>query len=64
MRDTVIPRLARRYAAEGNAAGFSTCAELLALAPTSADVERVIGGMEYLHFLKCIRIYKVAWLKT
>ena len=46
MRDTVIPRLARRYAAEGNAAGFSTCAELLALAPTSADVERVIGGME------------------
>ncbi|MCP4191163.1 MAG: c-type cytochrome [Planctomycetaceae bacterium] len=46
MRDTIIPRLARRYAAEGDAAGFTTCARLLALAPTSVDVERVIGGME------------------
>ncbi len=46
LRDTIIPRLARRYAAEGGAIGFATCAQLLALAPTSADVERVIGGME------------------
>ena len=46
MRDTIIPRLARRYAAEGDAAGFTACANLLALAPTSDDVERVIGGME------------------
>jgi putative membrane-bound dehydrogenase-like protein len=46
MQDTIIPRLARRYAAEGDAVGFATCAQLLALAPTSVDVERVIGGME------------------
>ena len=39
-------RLARRYAAEGNDNGFAMCARLLALAPDSADVERVIGGME------------------
>ncbi len=53
VRDVVLPRLARRYAAEGNAAGFATCARLLALAPTSADVERVVGGMaEQLQGLK------------
>ena len=46
MRDTIIPRLARRYAAVGDAAGFTAYASLLALAPTSDDVERVIGGME------------------
>jgi putative membrane-bound dehydrogenase-like protein len=46
LRDTIIPRLARRYASEGGESGFATCAQLLALAPTSADVDRVIGGME------------------
>jgi len=46
MSQTIIPRLARRYTAEDNDIGFETCAQLLALAPLSRDVERVIGGME------------------
>ncbi|MDC0936899.1 c-type cytochrome [Pirellulales bacterium] len=43
---TIVPRLARRYAAEGGDAGFATCAQLLALAPTAPHVRQVIGGME------------------
>ena len=46
VRTTLIPRLARRYAAEGDDAGFEACAQILAMAPKSEDVERVIGGME------------------
>ena len=46
MQKTIIPRLTRRYAAEGGELGFATCTQLLALAPTSSDVERVISGME------------------
>jgi putative heme-binding domain-containing protein len=38
--------VARRYAAEGTDGGFIICARLLSFAPTSADAERVLKGME------------------
>ena len=42
----IIERVAQRYAAEGTDAGFASCARLLSAAPTSADNERVLKGME------------------
>ena len=42
----IIERLARRYAAEDNEAGFAACAQLLTLAPTPADADLVIAGMD------------------
>ncbi len=42
----LVERLARRYAAEGTDAGFATCAQLLSLAPTNVDVERLLKGMD------------------
>src|SRR6266542_741594 len=42
----IVERVARRYAAEETDEGFSSCARLLSLAPTSADAERVLKGME------------------
>ncbi|MBB76798.1 MAG: dehydrogenase [Planctomycetaceae bacterium] len=46
VRDVIIPRLARRYAALGGDEGFGYCAQLLSLAPSANDVARIIGGME------------------
>jgi len=42
----IIERVARRYAAEGTDEGFASCAQLLSWAPTNADAERVLKGME------------------
>ena len=42
----IVERVARRYAAEGTDDGFTSCARLLSWAPTSADAERVLKGME------------------
>jgi putative heme-binding domain-containing protein len=46
VRDTLIERLTKRYAAEKNDAGYAACARLLALAPTGGDVTRVVAAME------------------
>jgi putative membrane-bound dehydrogenase-like protein len=42
----IVERVARRYAAEGTDDGLISCARLLSWAPTSADAERVLKGME------------------
>jgi putative heme-binding domain-containing protein len=42
----VAERLARRYLAEATAEGYATCARLVGLAPTAADRERLVRGME------------------
>jgi putative membrane-bound dehydrogenase-like protein len=41
----MLERVARRYATEGNNAGFSTCAKLLAMAPGAAETELLVRGM-------------------
>lgn len=46
VRDVIVPRLARRYAALGGEDGFGYCAQLLSLAPTATGVDRIIEGME------------------
>ena len=46
VRKTLVPRLARRYAALGGDLGFGYCTRLLSQAPTAGDVERVIESME------------------
>jgi putative membrane-bound dehydrogenase-like protein len=46
VRDVLLTRLARRYMAEGNDAGYAACVWLLAHAPTPLDAERIIDGME------------------
>ncbi|HXT41402.1 MAG TPA: PVC-type heme-binding CxxCH protein, partial [Candidatus Angelobacter sp.] len=46
VRQYIIERLSRRYAAEGTDSDFETCARLLSLAPTTQDVDRVLAGME------------------
>jgi putative membrane-bound dehydrogenase-like protein len=46
VRDTLIERLTRRYAAEKNDAGYAACARLLTLAPTADDTKRIIAAME------------------
>jgi putative heme-binding domain-containing protein len=45
-RATVVERLARRYLAEATPEGYSTCARLLALAPTPSERDRLVGAME------------------
>ena len=42
----ILERILRRYAVEGTDEGFDACAQLLTLAPTSDDVERLLKGME------------------
>lgn len=42
----IVERLARRCLAERKTEDYATCAQLLALAPTSAERERVIRAME------------------
>ncbi|HXY34753.1 MAG TPA: c-type cytochrome, partial [Planctomycetaceae bacterium] len=46
VRDVLIERLARRYLAAGENGGYSACAWLLSHAPTPADAERIVAGME------------------
>jgi putative heme-binding domain-containing protein len=46
VRDVLVERLARRYMALGDDSGYAACAWLLEHAPTSADVERTVAGME------------------
>ena len=45
MRDAILERLARRYAAEGGAAGYTACARLLASAPL-AKRGRVLAALD------------------
>lgn len=45
MRQFIIERLARRFAAEGTDEGFAACAALLSRAPTDADVDLLLAGM-------------------
>jgi putative membrane-bound dehydrogenase-like protein len=42
----ILERLARRYLAEGTEEGYAACARLLAKAPRTADVIRLVEGME------------------
>ncbi len=46
VRQVVIERLGRRYAADGTDAGYEACARLLALAPGASETELVIRGIE------------------
>jgi putative heme-binding domain-containing protein len=45
-REVVVERLARRYLAADDRGGYSACAWLLDHAPTPADTERLVAGME------------------
>jgi putative heme-binding domain-containing protein len=45
-RAAVVERLARRYLAEGTPEGYFSVARLIALAPSPAERERLIGAME------------------
>ena len=46
VRDVLVERLARRYLAVGDDGGYAACAWLLNHAPTPADTERIVAGME------------------
>jgi putative heme-binding domain-containing protein len=46
VRDVMVERLARRYLAAADKRGYAACAWLLDHAPTSADRERIVAGME------------------
>ncbi len=46
LAETILPRLARRFAAEGRPAGFEAGARLLRLAPRPDDVERIVAAMD------------------
>jgi putative heme-binding domain-containing protein len=46
VRDVLVERLARRYLAAGDDGGYTACAWLLNHAPTPADTERIVAGME------------------
>jgi putative heme-binding domain-containing protein len=46
VRDVLVERLARRYLAAGDDGGYAACAWLLNHAPTPADTERIVAGME------------------
>lgn len=45
VKQQIIQRLARRYASEESEQSFTACAQLLESAPTSADVDLIISGM-------------------
>jgi putative heme-binding domain-containing protein len=45
-RDTIAPRLARRYLAERSEAGYASCAKLWSLAPQLEDVRRLVVAMD------------------
>src|SRR5262249_55377477 len=46
VRDFMLERLSRRYAADRSDANFGTAAALLNLAPSAVDAERIVMGME------------------
>ncbi len=46
IRQFIIERLGRRYAAEENDANFATCARLLEMAPGPTEVNLLLQGME------------------
>lgn len=46
VKQVLIERLARRYAAGTSEASLESCAKMLALAPDAADAEPIIRGME------------------
>ena len=46
MRDVIVERLMRRYAAEGSNAGDIACLRLLTSAPTSEDEERLAAALD------------------
>jgi putative membrane-bound dehydrogenase-like protein len=45
-RSVIVERLARRYLGEGQTKDYATCAHLLAMAPTPAERERLLGAMD------------------
>ena len=45
VRKFILERVARRFAAENNAAGFDACSELLRRAPTDSDVNLILTGV-------------------
>jgi putative membrane-bound dehydrogenase-like protein len=46
VRDAVLPRLMRRYAAEGAPGGFTACARLLGCAPGAAERDRLLAALD------------------
>ncbi|HTU24402.1 MAG TPA: PVC-type heme-binding CxxCH protein [Pirellulales bacterium] len=46
VRTVIVPRLARRYTAEQSEIGFASCARLLEGAPSKADAEAILTGMD------------------
>jgi putative membrane-bound dehydrogenase-like protein len=46
VKQVIVERLARRYLAERNDAGYEACAQLLALAPAKDDALRLVAAME------------------
>jgi putative membrane-bound dehydrogenase-like protein len=46
IRDAILGRLMRRYAAEGSEAGDIACLQLLRLAPTGEDQERMAAALD------------------
>src|SRR5580704_16751691 len=46
VRNVLVERIARRYMALGPRGGYKSCAWLLQHAPSSADIERIVAGME------------------
>jgi putative heme-binding domain-containing protein len=45
-REVILPRLMRRYAAEGTEAAYTACARLLASAPSAADRSRMVAALD------------------
>ncbi len=46
IRDVIMPRLMRRYAAEGSEAGFAACARILSSAPSPADKSLMLAALD------------------
>lgn len=46
VRQTIIERLARRYAAQGSELDFQSCGQLISAAPSGEDVTVLVRGME------------------
>jgi hypothetical protein len=46
IRDVILERLMRRYAAEGTEAGYTACARLLASVPSPGDSRQMLAALE------------------
>ena len=46
VRETILPRLMRRYAAEGTERSLAACNELLASAPAEKDKRQMLASLE------------------